>query len=304
MIKALVILSSLFLSSAAAAQQDFQVTQFIYDKVNVNPAYAGANYTSTLSAIDNSLLGGGTVLASGQVARATARLLDSGVGLALSFESFTVGDFRSTEVGGVYAYHIRVGEEQFLSLGLEGSYRLITSSLFANPFQPPITIGQGEANFGGLYYNETFYMGLSVQNLFGSRIDDPFGGDIPLSSGKRLYRGMLGTVFSIGNQSELQPNIQSAYTEGVSLGYDVNLMYVWKRTFSAGLSYRYANFQESITRDNIDLIIQLKVNDRLRIGTGITFPQASASVQTGGGELSAIWVWSSEERPYKALPFF
>ncbi|MFK8054503.1 MAG: PorP/SprF family type IX secretion system membrane protein [Saprospiraceae bacterium] len=294
----------ILLSLVVSAQRDFQVNQFMYDKVNVNPAFVGANYTSTVSLIDNSLLGGGGQIASGQVARATAKLLDTGVGLGVSFEGFTVGDFEATEMSAIYSYHSRVGDEQYLSFGLEGSFRTITSSLFANEFQPPITIVGGNANFGGLYYDQSLYIGVSAQNMLGNQIEDPFGGDIPLSSGKRLFRGQVGAAFSLGGESELQPNVQVAYVTEAPIGYDVNVMYVWKRTFSGGLSYRYADFPEAITRNNIDLILQMKVNKSLRIGTGFTFPQASASVQSGGGEVSVIWVWSAEERPFQELPFF
>jgi len=288
-----------------SAQRDFQLTQFIYDKLNVNPAYAGTNFTSTAFVAINSLSGGGNnELAVSEIARANLRLLGTGVGLGLSFESFKLGDFESSEMSGVYAYHLRVGDEQYFSLGLEGNYRFITSSIYASQFQPPISIGQGDFNFGGLYYNQRIYVGLSSENLLGNPIEDPFGGDIPISNGKRLFRGVLGSVFAISGKSELQPNLQVAYAKGEQLGYDFNLMYIWNRSFSAGVSYRYAGFSESITRDNLDLILQARVNDRLRIGAGLTFPLARASVQSSGREISATWIWFSEERPFKELPFF
>ena len=291
--------------SSVLAQRDFQLTQFIYDKLNVNPAYAGTNFTSNAFVAINSLSGGGGAeLAGSQVARANVRLLSTGVGLGLSFESFSVGDFSSSEMSGTYAYHVRMGDEQYLSLGLEANYRFIESSVFASQFQPPINIGQGDFNFGALYYSQRIYAGVSAENLLGNPIEDPFGGVIPLSNGKRLFRGMLGSVFSISEKGELQPNLQTAYAEGEQLGYDVNLMYVWNRSFSIGFSYRYANFPEAVTRDNIDLIAQFKINDKLRIGTGLTFPQGKSSIQTTGGEVSATWEWSSEERPYTELPFF
>jgi len=302
-----IFLVAIFLTSSIVVlgQRDFQVTQFLYDKSNVNPAFAGANFISTVLLIDNTVLGGGSQLAGGQVARASARLLDSGVGLGLSFESFNIGnDFSSKELGGIYSYHIRVGDERHVSLGLETTYRILSISTFASQFQPPINVDQVEVSFGGLYYDESVYIGFSGQNLIGERVEDPFGGDRPITSGKRLFRSQFGATFSVSPQIELQPNVQLAYTSGSPIGYDINMMCAWKRTFSVGLSYRYANFKESITRDNIDFIFQFNLNKKLRVGTAFTFPQAAASVQTGGGEFSAIWVWSADERPRKELPFF
>jgi len=304
MSKALLLVSCLLLSRLVVAQQDFQMTQFMFDKLNVNPAYAGANYTSTVSVFGSTLLGGGTNFASGQVARASARLLDSGVGLAINFEGFSIGDYKSTEMSAVYAYHARVGDEQYLSFGIEGVYSTIFSSIYASEFQPPINFSQAEAHFGSLYYNQSVYVGFSVQNLLGARIDDPFGGEIPISSGKRLFRAMLGSVVPLSAENELQSNLQLAYAKNATLAYDFNLMYAWKRTITVGLSYRHADFPESITRSNLDFIAQFKVNDKLLIGSSLTFPQAAASVQSSGAEFSAIWVWSSEERPFKEMPFF
>ncbi len=289
---------------SAVGQQDLQTIQFMSDKLNVNPAYAGANYTSKVTLFDNSILGNETQLASNQVARGTIKLFDKGVGLGLGIESFTVGTYKSSEIGAIYAYHIRVGDDRFVSFGLEGSFRTIRTSVFFDPLQPPISASQVEAQFGGLYYDQSIYVGFSAQNLFGSRIEDPFGGRRPLTSGKRLYRSMFGATFPISDVSEIQPNVQLAYAVGSPLGYDINVMYVWNRTFSAGLSYRFADFRESIARNNIDFIFQYNVGNRLTIGSGLSFPQSSTSVQTGGAEFSATWVWSAQERPHEELPFF
>ena len=295
-----------FISNAfiALGQQDFQATQFIYDKLNVNPAFAGANFTSTISLFNNSILGNGTALASAQIARATTKLLDKNVGLALNLESYTIGSFKSSEISAVYAYHIRLGDERYVSFGLEGTFRTTRMRIFQDPFQPPINFNQVEAQFGGLYYDQSTYIGFAAQNLFGSQLKDPFGGRIPVTSGNRLFRSMFGATFPISEASEIQPNVQLAYAQGSPLGYDMNVMYVWNRIFSVGLSYRYADFRESIVRNNLDFIVQLQVSKRLLIGSGLSFPQSSTSVQTGGAEFSAIWVWSAQERPHREMPFF
>jgi len=244
---------ALGVTTYASAQQEPQFTQFMYDRLSINPAFAG-----TQDAIC------GTLLArqqwSGFSGQPNTGLLNingpiesikSGIGLSVYYDE--LGPLTSTALRLSYAYHLKLSGQTKLSLG--AAVGLMNSNLSPNSIaydysddgvvQPGIGTGVGDmlisqdqvsatafdASFGAYIYNPKWYAGISAIHLPASNLD-------PLNVRlARHYYLMAGYNFEITPQIVITPHIL-AKTDLSSAQFDANATVMYDNTFWAGLTYR------------------------------------------------------------------
>jgi len=225
-----------------SAQQDFQFTQFMFDRLSINPGVAGS--------VDNSICG--TLLGRQQWsgfdnAPRTALLnlhgqiprWNSGVGVSLFFDE--LGQEQNTVARLHYAYHF----DNFLNgkLGAGVSIGYLSKSLGNNWIAIDPVLGDPlipeEANSAGLldlslglyYYTSKFYLGLSSTHLTEGDIED-----VNISAA-RHYWLQTGYTHNLTSSIDLNPNV-IVKTDAAATSVDVNLTAIYENTFWFGVSYR------------------------------------------------------------------
>ena len=237
-------------SASLFGQQDPQFTQFMYDRLSINPGSAGSQ-----DAICATLLG--RQQWSGFTGQPNTGLLNisgpiesikSGVGVSVYLDE--IGPQTTTSARLSYAYHIKVGGATKLGLGV--SLGVISSALNNkwvayddNPGGPVLGTGLGDpsiyqtnqsattfdASFGAYLYNPKYYVGASVVHLNEGDLSD-----MNIQVARHLYF-MAGYNFELTPNLVLTPHVL-AKTDLASTQLDINATVMYANTFWFGVSYR------------------------------------------------------------------
>ncbi|WP_397363388.1 type IX secretion system membrane protein PorP/SprF [Olleya sp. R77988] len=243
-----VLISSLSLVDVSA-QQDAQYTQYMYNTISVNPAYAGSrDGLSALLLYRTQWVGLEGAPDTGTFSiHSPLGGEDGKVGLGLSVTNDRIGPTQETYVDIDFSYTINTSDEGRLSLGLKGGGHLLDikySELsqynngdallqtdIDNKFSPNIG--------AGIYYRnaDTWYLGLSVPNLLETTHFD----ESSLSQAKERMNAYLigGYVFDLNTDLKLKPAFLVKAVTGAPLSADLTLNALFKEKFTFGLAYRW-----------------------------------------------------------------
>jgi type IX secretion system PorP/SprF family membrane protein len=250
-----------------SAQQDPMVSQYMFNGLYLNPAYAGSHdyWSSTLS-YRNQWVGleGAPETA---IAAVDGRIADKNMGLGLILLHDKIGVTRQNTAIINYSYQIKTGAKSKLALGINAGVSQFSAKLTDltvwdqdNVFQNDLT-SQLLPRFGvGVYhYGKNHYVGLSIPTLFAYQKDMNFNFDLSRSSFlRRHYLLTAGYVFETSKDIKIKPSILLKYVQNAPLQADLNLSAVYKDMYWIGVSYR--------TYDALAIILEYQTNSYFRIG--------------------------------------
>ena len=278
--KLIILIPLLFVFIGGYAQQEAQYTQFMYNKLSLNPAYAGSSETSCFSCIHRSQWVGFEGAPSSQVVNFHAPLFKQRVGLGASIAHDQIGPINSFTASLMYAYRMKIGKGN-LALGLRGTlrnYRINwseTQSTHSGDEEIPTeNSSRILPNFGfGVYYHtEKFYLGISTPSLLKGDLSytylnnsDAFG-----TENTHLYL-MTGYVFKVNNNIKFKPAALVKYTANSPLDLDLNATFIFLDKLWFGVSYRLGGDANRGIGESIDLLAQYQISKKLRIGVAYDF---------------------------------
>ncbi|WP_394750412.1 PorP/SprF family type IX secretion system membrane protein [Spongiimicrobium salis] len=241
---------SIFFTAGLYAQQDAQYTQYMYNTVSVNPAYAGSRGNISIGALHRSQWVGLDGAPKTQTFNIHSPIGYRGVGLGFSIVNDVIGPTSETNFDIDFSYTIYLSTKNKLSFGLKGSANLLDirfSELnqdFTNPNGPDPTLqfdiqNRLSPNVGaGVYlHNEKFYAGLSVPRFLETSHFD----ESSLSTAKEqmnLYF-ITGYVFELNPLLKFKPTLLTKAVQGAPLQVDVSANFLIREKFVAGLAYRW-----------------------------------------------------------------
>jgi type IX secretion system PorP/SprF family membrane protein len=227
------------------AQQDAQYTQYMYNTININPAYAGTRNSFTAFALHRNQWVGFEGAPKTNAASINTNFNHSDIGLGVSFLNDNIGATQENNVSVDLAYKIPITVNYTLSFGLKSSlnfYSLDANKLNifqANDPEFENLNGKISPNFGaGVYlYSDKFYAGFSIPNLLETKYFTD--NSVSINQRKPSYNLITGYVFQINNVLKFKPSLLSKITQGAptQLDFNANLVYLDKLHF--GSSYRY-----------------------------------------------------------------
>ena len=244
------ILSALLalVSLSATAQQDPQYTHYMYNTININPAYAGSRGALSIFGLHRTQWAGLDGAPTTNAFSINTPIADSKVGLGVSFVNDKLGVMTENTVSVDFSYTLDLGGRQAnkLSFGLKGSANMLdvaySKLLIYNPndsqFQHDIS-GQFTPNIGaGVYWhNEKSYVGLSVPNfLQTTRYND----NIQSTMTQRMHFFLMGGhVFELNPMLKFKPAVLFKAIEGAPLQTDVTANFLFSEKFTLGAAYRW-----------------------------------------------------------------
>lgn len=264
---------------AVYGQQQAMFTQYMFNGLAINPAYAGSQESLSLTALARQQWTGLEGSPSTQTFSAHSPIKNEKIALGVLFVNDKIGLVRQTGLQACYAYRIQM-RKGTMSLGLQGgftSFRSEFSTLYVqNPNDPYFSnndVNQLLPNFGtgAYYYSERFYLGFSVPQLVSNYYKRENG--IFFSSVLQVRHYFLtgGYVFDINPSLKLKPSVLLKAVEGAPLALDLNANLLLKKVIWLGLSYR--SFQ------SLSTLLELQVTDQFRLGYAYDF--AISSQQKG-----------------------
>ena len=274
-----ILLFSIFitLGLSATAQQEAQYTQFMYNKLAYNPAYAGSLGATTATGIIRSQWLGLEGAPKSQVFNIDAPLSDNRVGIGLNLARTTIGIATNYNADISYAYRVPLGKGN-IGVGLQGSIRSFNAnysderliSTQGTIFDASIPVGQQNKmtpNFGaGVYYKEEkLYIGFSVPRLLENNID--FSEDATvISESIRHFYLMGGYLFDVKENVQLQPQMLIKYAQNSPLDVDLNVNAIFMNKYMVGATYRVGGSSRGLPAESIDILFSTQVNEHFLFG--------------------------------------
>lgn len=252
------------------AQQDAMYTQYMFNTLAINPAYAGSRNVLSATALYRSQWVGVEGAPETQTLSFDSPLRNKKVGLGIQVFSDKIGITKTTGAFVSYAYRI-IMDKSTLSFGLQGGmshYRADFTSvaLRSDGSNYDYSFSQNVSklipNFGaGVFYNtDKFYIGASVPHLLNNKlINDSVSVSNELISKQYLHAFVLaGYVFELDPMLKLRPSFLLKAVGGAPLQADINANLWFRDVFSVGVSYR--------TKADISFLFEIQATDQFRIG--------------------------------------
>lgn len=251
--------------SALLAQQDPLYSQYMFNTLAFNPAYAGSGDVFTVMALSRHQWVGFEGAPTTQTLLAHSPLRSQNLALGLSVLNDKLGPTRQTGVFADFAYRIRTGENSRLAFGLKGGFNTFKADLAGlttvDPDQANVDIqGKMLPNFGfGLFWHTPrAYAGISAPKLLENETVASSNGMLTTGGEVRHYFVMGGYVIDLGRDLKFKPSFMARLVAGAPLSLDVNANFLLRERIWFGAMYRLGNA--------FGLLGQYQVNDQLRIG--------------------------------------
>ena len=271
-------------SYRAVAQQEVMVSQYMFNQLFLNPAYAGSHAYMSSSLLHRSqwLKVEGAPRTS--MMAVDAPLMKGKMGAGLSIVHDQIGVSRDLDIAGHYAYHIRVNETSKLAFGLRAGLSIYSARLSElsywdtndQVFQGDITNKPvGKFGFGLYWYDTRTYVGLSVPTIYAAddRIAMNATGVIEDYFTQHYYL-TAGHVFTLNESFDIKPSTMIKYTPAAPIEADVNCNVLYRERIWFGLGYR--------TGHALVGMLEYQVNPMLRIGYAYDMTTSALRTYTSG----------------------
>lgn len=263
----LVIIISTTLYVDGYAQKDAQYTQYMYNTMSVNPAYAGSRevlsivglYRTQWVGLDGApktqTLGIHSPIGSGEKFGVGLSIINDDIGpthetvfdvnLSYTFKTSGSGRFSFGLRGGGHLLDVNFDELQQFNAG-----DVLLQSNIENKFSPNIGVG--------LYYRHSnkWYLGLSAPSLLETEHLDR----ATLSTAKERTHFYLmgGYVFDVTENLKLKPAVLFKAVNGSPLQADLTANFLINNKFTIGVAYRWSAA--------VSALVGFQVTDGLMIG--------------------------------------
>ena len=235
------------------AQQDAQYTQYMFNTMSVNPAYAGSRGQLSLAALYRSQWIGLNGAPETFTLNLHSPIRNSKVGYGISVVNDNIGDgvVQETYIDAVVSYTLDVDIDKKLSFGLSVGGDLISldfnglRNFDQEVVQQDNIDSQFSPNFGlGVYYHtDRFYAGLSVPSILETEYFDNSGGDANavnfLSTERMNFYLITGYVFELNPNLQFKPALLTKAVGGAPLQVDISASFLFAERFSFGAAYRW-----------------------------------------------------------------
>lgn len=227
------------------AQQDAQYTHYMYNTINVNPAYAGSRGALSAFLLHRTQwvgLDGAPVTNSFSI---NSPIENSNLGVGLSFVNDRIGPTSENVISADISYTIRTSETYKLSFGVKGSANLFDldrSKLNPQNNNDPSLFGLSN-NFspnvgaGAYFHSDKLYLGVSVPNFFETnRYDD---NTFAVNKERMNFYFIGGYVFDLSPNIKFKPAFLTKMVEGAPLQLDVSGNFLIADKFVLGGAWRW-----------------------------------------------------------------
>lgn len=234
------------------AQQDAQYTQYMFNTLSVNPAYAGSRGQLSFAGLYRSQWVGLDGAPETFTINLHSPIRNSKLGYGISLVNDNIGDgvVQETYLDAVLSYTIDVSLDAKLSFGLKAGGNMLNLDFngLRNFDQEVVNQdnidNQFSPNFGlGIYYHtDKFYAGVSAPNILETEYFDN-GSNNPesvnfLATERINFYLIAGYVFDLNADLKFKPALLTKAVGGAPLQVDLSASFLYADKFSFGAAYR------------------------------------------------------------------
>ncbi|MHB1177157.1 MAG: PorP/SprF family type IX secretion system membrane protein [Daejeonella sp.] len=264
-----VILFVLLSSLCTKAQQDAMYSQYKFNTLAINPAYAGSRDLVCATALLRSQWVGVEGAPKTQTISLDMPLMNKKLGLGVQVFNDKVGvtNLRGGFISGSYRIFL---ENSTLAFGLQGGASQLKADLnsvdLGNPNTDQAFLQNNNEifiNFGtGIYFNTSnFYLGISVPQLLKNKLNN---NNITAGTNGAVNRQYVhlfaasGYVIELDQDFKIVPSVLFKAIQGAPVQVDLNAIFWIKDIFSVGAQYRSST--------SVAAIMEVQVSNQIRVG--------------------------------------
>jgi len=234
------------MSTVSYSQQDAQYTQYMYNTINVNPAYAGSRGVMSIFGLYRTQwvgLDGAPVTSAFSV---NSPIENTNLGVGLSFVNDRIGPTVENTVSADLSYTIQTSETYKLSFGIKGTANLFNlDPTKLNPMNQNDPLLQNlKNNFSpnvgaGVYFHSNkSYLGVSVPNFFETK---RYSDNVVAVYKERMNMYFIGGyVFELSPSLKFKPAFLTKMVQGAPLQLDVSGNFLINDKFMLGAAWRWS----------------------------------------------------------------
>ena len=270
-----------FLLNEVSAQQEAMYSQYMFNTMAVNPAYAGSREVFSLTGLYRAQWLGIDGAPVSQTISMDAPLANKKVGLGLIIFNDKIGYTSNTGAHASYSYRIRFRRNTLsfgLKLGIVQYYADLTQATLPTGnttddvgFAKNITIYIPSAGAGIYLNSDKYYIGASIPNMYNTKLVK--NTSIKVNKYDHVFL-MGGYVIDLKNEMKLKPSFLYKFVMGAPMELDLNTNLWFYDVLGLGISYR--------TGDAIIGMFELQVQNNLRIGYSYDYTTSKLSNYNSG----------------------
>ena len=262
------------------AQQLPQFSQYMYNTVAVNPAYAGSRERLNITLLNRNQWVGLNGAPVTQTFSAHSAVPATKLGVGLSFINDKLGYENSTYIYADASYTINTSEKFRLSFGVKvgmSKYGLNADLLsdqnaMGDQFLDKI-FNRWKTNIGvGIYYrSDDWYLGISAPRLFNYDNNT----EIEYNAIDRASTFLIGgLMYKFNPQLKFKPTFLVKYTNGAPVSVDLTANFLINDKLWLGAAYRVT--------ESFGALMSIEANDNLKFGYSYEINTSAISPYTSG----------------------
>ena len=300
MFTCMVVLCFIFgLQPVLAQQQDAQYTQYMYNTNSINPAYVGSQemFLATLLYRNQwvGLNGAPKTLnftAHSQLGRQT--------GGGITFTSDKIGPSQESGINFDFSYTIPIGDFSQIAFGLKAGVNLLNIDYsLLNIFNPTDPVFQQNIDnrllpvvgLGAYFYDERFYVGLSVPNMLTTTFYD----DVSVSNARKSpnFYFITGYLFDINRKWVFKPAFLAKTLKSAPVAFDISANFLYDNKFTMGTAYRF--------NKTISGLMAIQVHEQIQVGYAYDYNTSRIGNFSGGSHEIFLRYSFGDKRDYRLL---
>ena len=238
----------ILIESFAYSQQDSQFTQYMYNTINVNPAYAGSRRVMSIFGLHRNQWVGLDGAPITNAFSLHSPIDDTNWALGLSVINDKIGPSNENAISVMASYTIKTSENYKLSFGVDGAINQLNidyNKLRTYDTSDALLLKQVDNKFSpnigaGLYFHsDKNYIGISIPNL----LETKHYNDIKkaVANERVHFYFITGYVFDLSSSVKLKPALLSKIVVGSPLQIDLSANFLFNEKFTLGAAYRLSN---------------------------------------------------------------
>ena len=256
----------IFNADIASGQQEGLYTQYMFNTLVFNPAYAGSQDAFVASLHARTQWTGFKDAPETQTLLIHSPLKVENMGTGLSVVNDITGPLTQRNIMAYYSYGVRFSASSKLTFGMNAGIYTLTANLpdvelaseeydpaFADVYDNAAKFNVG---FGMFYNSENWYCGISAPKLYNSDfLSKKDREEIDL---KTHYYLVGGATFKLSEKVDLKPSLLVRKVNGAPVGMDLSALVEVNEKFWAGLAGRW--------EEGASIIVGGVITDGFRFG--------------------------------------
>ena len=274
----------ILISLHAHAQYQPQFTQYMFNEMIINPAYAGARECLSATLLYRNQWSGIAGAPVTETFNIHSPIANQKMGLGLSIVNDKITVMQNTGVFANYAYRLPLtkGKLSFgLQAGVVNHYEKLNELTPGQSNDPQFAASTPKlllpnAGFGLFYYTDKFYAGFSIPKLILNTVDASENKKVTNKASAKDWHWHLsaGYIASLSETIKLKPTVMIKKVGGSPTELDLSVNALFHDLIWVGAAYR--------TGDAVSVLAGVQITKQLRLGYAYDYTTTALKKFNGG----------------------